>query len=381
MHTKPEYLPPPLLRGFFSAEEAEAARVTSQPLMAAVFMGPGCLNACPYCCYGIERERKIQEGKQGLLTRDDYRSVLDEVADLGVKTVFIPGEGEPVLGRRGRDLLDLTRAVHERGMYTVVISSLNPTPTDEFVDGFFSMNASLIAKLESMDQEIFNKNVLPTKPYEFAETEEGYIPKGMAMLLEKGLARDGRLGSGTVLNWTNYHEAETIFRFYRKNNIFPYMQSTALYGRAANWRENFEGLNHRAIFERLREIDREEFGYDWDIRTNWVAFDFNYPMFIVENDGTIRYNSSFLVNMGKVKNGTFQRGYLTEAMRDSPLANLARQINFSIGKDKGCCPSDHAQCMKFLLKADDGMEKLNDFILSHPEKQPNDYCIFSSNCR
>ncbi len=365
--TLPQKLsPPPLPKGFFTSQEAEEAREKEKILMAAVFLYPECSNDCVFCCYSKKREVKET------LKPEEYTLLLKEISELGVKTVFVPGMGEPFLRERGKFFLNFSRTANEYGMYVVVPSNLNPTPTAEFIRELHTLDVSVIGKLESMIPEVLTKLTQPKIPYDLVKVDEGHITKGLSLLMEAGFNAENRLGCGTCLNTLNAEEAENIFRFYRRNNIFPYMQDTAPFGKALENPWLWEGLNYSEIFERLKRIDREEFGFEWEMKGHYVAFDFSYPMVYIEYDGTIRYNNYFLVDMGKVKDDEeYKKGYLKEVV-NSKFSSTLRKIHFPRGKDPDCCLSDHSKCKKILLKPEDGMIELTE--------EPNKYCIYHSHC-
>ncbi len=358
---------PPLLKGFFTPQQARDARENDEILLADVFLYPECLNDCLMCCY--EEKRKIKEE----MDLDEYKLLLKEIAGLGVKTVFVPGMGEPLLRKKGKVFLELAEAANENGLHVVLLSSLHPTPSQELVDEFYKMDISVIGKMESMIPDTSNRIVNPRTSYEFIELKEGHIPKGLAMLLEKGFADEDRLGCGTVMNTINAPELENIFRFYRKNNIFPYMQETAPYGKAENNNFLWEGMDYRFLAERLEKIDREEFSHSWKYRRPYIAFDFDYPRVMVEYDGAIMADSYFLAKLGIViEDGIFVEGNLTKAAT-SEYARKIRKIYFPRSEDPDCCTSDISQCKKILLDPDQPNIDL-------PE-EANRYCIYHSDCR
>lgn len=361
-----KYNPPPILRGFFTPQEAASAREKEEILISDVFLYPECLNRCLMCCY--EDKRKIKEE----MDLGEYRLLLQEIAQLGVKTVFVAGMGEPLLRKKGKVFLELAEAANRNDLYVVLISSLHPTPSREFIDKLYKMDVSVIGKMESMDKDLFNNIINPRKKYEFTEVKEGHIPKGLSLLLEKGFADENRLGCGTVINNLNAPEIGKIFRFYRQNKIFPYMQETAPYGKAAQNEFLWQGIDYGSIADKLLKIDKEVFGYVWKYRRPYIAFDFDYPRFMVEYDGAIRHDSYFLAELGRViENGKYQPGNLAKAV-NSEYARKLRKIYFNRGRDPDCHPSNHNKCKKILLDPEKPLINLSE--------EPNRYCIYHSDC-
>ncbi|MBI5871971.1 radical SAM protein [archaeon] len=196
---------PPLPKCFFTYQEADAARKNNQILMAAIFLYPECSNECLFCCYS--EKRKIKEE----MNLDEYKLLLKEVAALGVKTVFVPGMGEPFLRKRGNVFLEFAQAANENNLYVVVPSNLNPEPTPEFIMGLHQLNVSVIGKMESMIPEVLNQITNPKIPYHFVKVDEGHIPQGLSLLMEAGFNKENRLGCGTCVNTLNVKEVENIF--------------------------------------------------------------------------------------------------------------------------------------------------------------------------
>jgi len=304
-----KFMEPPLLKGFFREKEATLARKDGQILLSRIYLYPECENECIQCCYGHKKELPDE------LTILEYKSLLEEVAELGVKTVFVPGMGEPLLRDGGQAFLQFARTANDLGIYVGLISSLNPLPSHEVIREIKSLDVSIIAKLESMIPDVFNQIVNPKEPYKFVSRDRGYVTEGLDILLKEGFAEENRLGCGTVINSFNQTEIPNIFRFYRENNIFPYLQMVSPFGRAKERPDLWAGVNNRQIYDELRQIDQTEFGYDWKPDSHWVAFYFNPPCFIVEYDGTVRHDPAFLVELGNVKeDGEFKPGLLKDAV-------------------------------------------------------------------
>ncbi len=114
--------------------------------------------------------------------------------------------------------------------------------------------------------------------------------------MEMGWAEDNRLSSGTVVNNLNKGEVARIHRFYRKNGIFPYIQKMVEYDGAARpeIKEEFSlpADEWPAIAQNLVDIDSEEFGLTTEADAPWLFY-FNFPLFMVDFDGEIKYNPRY----------------------------------------------------------------------------------------
>jgi len=288
--------PPPILKGFLTKEEAQTARKENKIPFAVLFSYADCNNRCPWCCYFSDVNAPRQPEKE--FTIPEYKAVIKEIGELGeVKTVFIPGRGEPLLRKRGKTFLELAQAVQDNGMYTVVISSMPPSLDEGILRELSGMDVSIIAKLESYHPPRFNELVRPLQTYQFVEREpDFYIPEGIEKLLEMGWADDHRLGCGTVVNRLNQEEIGRIFRFYRTHTIFPYVQKLLEFDGAARPEVkddlSLKPQQWKDIAEELISIDHEEFGLNTQAEATWLFY-FNFPLFMVDFDGEIKYNPKY----------------------------------------------------------------------------------------
>lgn len=383
---------PPVLKGFFPRAEVDKVRNAGGLLTANVYFYPECANHCLFCAYGDNREKIYTTDSKGhprkriQMRLEDYTLLFKDIASTGAKTLFVPGMGEPFLREEGKDFLKYIESANEQGLYVIVISSLNPEPSDELVAKLKSLDVSIIAKLESMKPENFNRIVNPQRPYRFVELKRsdessyGHITAGIKKLMDAEFNipdKNGqvRLGSGTVINNFNKDEAANILRFYRENNIWPYIQCVSPIERALEHPELYKGLDKLAIFEELLAIDQKEYGYTWDPHWRRVGFDFVYPTIIVEFGGEVRFNAFFRNFMGNVldEDGHYIHGSFP-AIAFSPLATWLRKIHFSIGGAEGCSPNDHTKCEKKRMSWED---KIPDEYLTMDQ---NMFCPFESIC-
>ncbi|MBS3121461.1 radical SAM protein [Candidatus Woesearchaeota archaeon] len=398
---------PPVLKGFFpnNAKELLESRLTGNLLTANVYFYPECNNQCIMCCDGDSRKKGFTHNGRRIkpLTLGDYTLLIKEFASMGVKTLFVPGAGEPFYvdetdektyyvdetsGKKVSKFLKFIEIANGEGLHVIVISSLNPEPSDELVAELKGLNVSIIGKLESMIPERFNAIVNPNKPYNFSRIKGyGHVTRGLKKLMEAGFNepdKNGqvRLGSGTVIHNFNKDEAENIFRFYRDFDIWPYMQIIAPRERAAKRSDLWGGIDKFEIFSKLLEIDEKEYGYTWDLHYRRVAFDFVYPTIIVYYSGDVLFNAFFRYYLGSVydDNDHYTDGEITRIANSNP-AKWLRKIHFSIGGEKECSPYDHSKCGKILLEPFFDPGEITKRI---PEdffkNNPNDYCPFFSSC-
>jgi MoaA/NifB/PqqE/SkfB family radical SAM enzyme len=190
----------------------------------------------------------------------EWNSVLLQAKDLGAKSVWIPGSGEPLLDPvfcdgRSFPLLELCKSL---GL-PVTFFTNGTLLTEELVATLSELDVSVVTKLNSFVPEI----------QDYLAGMDGAhvsIMRGLHLLMSAGLAvgRVPRLGIDTVIVRQNYREIADIFRFCRDRNIIPYITANLHGGRAClNRKLDVSSKMLRELFERLLSIDRHDYGYDW----------------------------------------------------------------------------------------------------------------------
>jgi MoaA/NifB/PqqE/SkfB family radical SAM enzyme len=124
-------------------------------------------------------------------------------------------------------------------------------------------NVSVMGKLDSLRPEV----------QDFLVGRQGVherLLKGLDALLEAGYgdppgAEQLRLGISFVSNRLNLDELEDVWHFCRRRKIFPNMEVLTPTGRARDELDQY-GLGAeeiQAYKEKLLELDRKAYGYDW----------------------------------------------------------------------------------------------------------------------
>jgi len=96
------------------------------------------------------------------------------------------------------------------------------------------------------------------------------IPR-IEWFVAEGVCTTRRLAVETVVTKLNYHEIPTIFRWCREREIVPFveMMEHACQGAVEL---DVSPQEHVELFRLLQHIDRDEYGYEWDLLPPWAAY-------------------------------------------------------------------------------------------------------------
>jgi len=239
--------------GFEERDIAEA-KASQRLLSISLLLSDACNLGCLYCY------RDAGTPPRNSLSLEQWKDVLVEAKELGARTVWIPGSGEPFL-----DPVFL----HGCSFPLIEFSNSIGLPVTIFTNGtrltvklalaLNKHNVSVVTKLNSFDPEI--QDYLAGVRGASAD-----IMRGLRLLVEAGFS-DGsptRLGIDTVIVAQNFDEIPRIFRFCRESNIVPYITVNLHGGRArSNTHLDVPREKLRDLFQYLLAIDRAEYGYDW----------------------------------------------------------------------------------------------------------------------
>ena len=278
----------PLVKGLdFSEEKIRYALKHNRMLMLIIFTDKKCNLKCPYCFTSGWEEKR-----ENLLSLSEYKDIIIQAKELGAKSVWWVGTGEPFLYEHWRELIDFITAQNMWvGIYT------NGTLIDKEVVRFVNeRNVSLYVKMNSFDPQIQDKLAGGIKgTYK-------KIQKGIKNLLEVGFNRENRFAIETVITKLNYHKIPEIFRWARQNKIIPFIEMMEY---ANNWAKNFDVSleEHRDLFYRLLQIDQDEFGYSWIPYPPWVAMRCKnlYFSIAVDAEGNVQPCSGLHIKIGNVR--------------------------------------------------------------------------------
>ncbi|MFH1233966.1 MAG: hypothetical protein V1649_04985, partial [Patescibacteria group bacterium] len=103
------------------------------------------------------------------------------------------------------------------------------------------------------------------------------------MLIDMGFAKDKRLALNCIICKENYDEIPELFIFCRKNGIIPWIEIVTITGRA---KEDMKLPNEliENLYKRLSEIDKQQFGYEWQPDSPIVGADRKRYKFVAQID-------------------------------------------------------------------------------------------------
>jgi radical SAM protein with 4Fe4S-binding SPASM domain len=197
------------------------------------------------------------------LSLGELVSVIEQAQQLGARKVVLLGGGEPFLFPHVREII---RHVHSLGLSQAVFTN-GMLLTKELCRFLFDHRVQLAIKCNSF---------LPAVQDGLAGVPGAHrlIKRGLRLLMESGYPGEGRtLCIQSVICRHNSDEIESLWIWARENRITPYFEVLTNQGRARqNAQLALSPEEIHAIFQRLSEIDREQFGVRWSPRPPIAGF-------------------------------------------------------------------------------------------------------------
>jgi MoaA/NifB/PqqE/SkfB family radical SAM enzyme len=269
-------------------------------LMLTLLTDNKCNVACPYCFV------KTWSRKESVLNVSEYKSAIRQAKQLGAKSLWWVGAGEPFLYPHWRDLVEYAT---EQDMWIGIFSN-GTLLDDELARVLFSNQVSLYVKMNSFNREIQDAMMGGAK----GSFEK--IQSCLEHLIKIGFNKERRLAIETVVTRLNLCEIPSIFRWAREREIIPLieMMEHANDDAAAL---DVTLLQHRTLFEKLRQIDKREYGYSWVPTVPWAGIRCRnlYLGLAIDADGTVRPCSGLQVTMGNIKERPLEYWWESEVAR------------------------------------------------------------------
>jgi len=255
--------PPPSLRRFLSLGQVREVIRRGQIATLSLRLPTPCNLRCVYCYSSPASFLETRNGGRAL-SFSELSDVLHQAARLGMRTLSVVGDGEPLLYRDpDGDFLALVDTANRLGASVIVFSNAL-TLTREQALALNRRDVAFVAKQNSLDPEI--QDYLAGR-----SGSSKRLARGIQSLIDAGFnaCHPSRLAIHTVICRQNYQELPQMWRAWRRRNIVPYVQ-VWVPPRDAAARQRFlseffvEPAAVRDLFHRLERIDEEEFGYAWD---------------------------------------------------------------------------------------------------------------------
>lgn len=239
----------PLLKGYsYSLQEIHAARDAGQLLCLRMETNYNCNLDCLYCYSYLRQNEGIPQ-----MSLKDACDIVDQGVDLGLKSIVYLGGGEPTLYK---DFWPLVEYINKRNITTVVFTNGVLMDSNK-AKRLFDLGVSMMVKADGTEQ---NQNLL-SGPGTYKR-----IHSGFETLLEVGFADpDGlytRLGISPCATKVNILDIPEMWRFARRNNIFPNIERATEIGRATT-NITLDRGEVRWLTQTLKDIDEKEFGLHW----------------------------------------------------------------------------------------------------------------------
>ena len=271
----------------FSKQEIGDTVSGNRLLTMEIEFNSDCNFKCIYCY--AENGKKPQEE----LTTEQFRDVIVQAKDLGVRSMIILG-GEPTLYPR---LMEMVRFIKAQGMEVEVFTN-GARVTPELARELFAEKATVVLKMNTFKKDIQNLMAGSKNAYDQIQT-------AYKNLRAAGYPTEDRsLGISTVICTHNYDELEGFWRWIRSEGMTPYFEMITPQGRAKG-----EDMLHvgqeksEALFRRLSEIDAE-FGFKWEPRPPLVGQDCQRHQYscVVGSTGDVYPCVGVTIPVGNVKN-------------------------------------------------------------------------------
>lgn len=300
----------------FSDEEIAEARDNGRLLTMELETSHICNLRCIYCYSNAGRKL------QNELTLDEIYDAIDQGADLGVRRVILIGGGEPMMHPH---IMEIARYLNRKGLAIDLFTNgtlLTPDTARELYD----LGVEPAVKFNSLRADVQDYLVNFDGAWEL-------IQRGIECLMDAGYPDDDHdLGIETIVCSQNYDEIPEIWRWARERRIVPYIEMITFQGRAQKRYDlNVSVERLHDLFERLRAIDRDEYGYEWQAHPPVAGLNCSrheYSCTITAN-GFVQPCTGVDVHVGNIRHDS-----LANILSTSPVVQSLRRIRSNI---KGAC--------------------------------------------
>ncbi len=221
-----------------------------------IFISASCNLRCKYC---YANSGKVVNNE---LTIKEYFKIIDQVSELGVEVLRIPGHGETMMDSKFFDgkKFPIIDYANEKGIHVIFFT--NGTRISERIAKIlFKKDVSIITKLNSFNSEI-QDNLAGVRGV------SKKIYNGLKNLINIGFneSSPSRLGIESIICEQNIDEIETIFFYARERNIIPHIGVLTHSGRAHDFVSELDVTfdQKRSIFNKILKEDRMRFNFDWE---------------------------------------------------------------------------------------------------------------------
>ncbi|RLG14359.1 MAG: hypothetical protein DRN66_02225 [Candidatus Nanohalarchaeota archaeon] len=155
--------------------------------------------ACNYRCIYCGNATHKDKGKD--LTTNQREKLISNLKEYGLKTVIFAGEGEPTIDP---DFYHLIKHNYAIGLTTIVYSNI-AVLNKRKIEFLYSHDVSLVIKIDSLDEEIYNKMTGSNEYVTFKENLENLL-----LVYGREPHEEKRIEIATVLTELNKREPKKI---------------------------------------------------------------------------------------------------------------------------------------------------------------------------
>ena len=321
-----------IMKGWdFSQAEVARALAEGRVLNPAIEL---CSNVCPWNCdfcftesaFALKKRRLADE-----LSFEERVRLIEELADLGARSINIVGAGEPTIDPYFFDLLEATGRL---GMTPLVYTegSLKLSNRD-FCRRVYDAGATIVLKVNSLWQEDYQNSILVSGNTDHHTPKFNYF-QHRAQALENLIAlgfnavAPTRLAFDTIVCRENADEIERLHRFARDSNIFILLVNYLPSGRSASGHTNsLSRAEQFEMFARIASIDREEYGI---IQRGIFPYAGSQPCLIRGTGLFVKINGDVLACPGETQP--------VGNIRESALAEIWKRLGQVRAQFDGHCP-------------------------------------------
>ncbi len=265
-----KYKKPPIIDWWWIFDKEQLKEIKDKRLLKHIYawVSWACDLHCIYC------QTKSWKPSEGEMTLDERKKLMDEFNALWWEIVHIAWRWEPTYDPLFWDQLEY---MHTLGLKPLIFTHWWNLDADSIAK-LKKANSSIILKVHSLDEQL----------QDWFAWKKWYTKrrnKWLELLLE-GWFNDWeqtKLWFDILVMKKNLHEIENIFRFCRKNNIFPLVKPFLTNEKAATKfiKDNLQvtALEVKELYNRLSYIDREEFGYWWRPSPPYAWIHCNYYLY------------------------------------------------------------------------------------------------------
>jgi len=239
-----------ILHGWnFDKEDYIRAHRNEQLLTAQIETSNICNLNCIYCFREDQTDTR-KTIKNNELTLNERFDLIEQLADLGTKTINIIGAGEPSIDQ---SLLETVQYINKKNIIPVVFTN-GFRLSANMAKKLFDMNASLMVKINSFDET--KQDMLANK--------QGYTRernKTLKLLIDIGFNNsqddyETRLGIDSIICTANLDDIDEIYQYAKENNLMPMIKTFIPTGRSL-YLKNLE-IDSDKFFSIAQHIDLVE---------------------------------------------------------------------------------------------------------------------------